>query len=218
MSPRRRSDNKDGDSKGKGKHERPRKAISSSKEIAATSVTSSSKQTNLLQVCLRFKKVDYFSVTPLTFNGDKLSISFIIKDFDLDFLKFPSKAVIFYYGDDNREKVGKVMKYSAVLEDNLLNLQIALANVIDKSVWDREFFTDEYFYNEYVIGLNKFWHAGGDELERLVRPLGLCKKSYEDDTMFKRRIVNYIQATIKPTVNVMDMLNADLNNPSKLKE
>lgn len=217
MSPKRRNNGKKRNRESERQSERPRKIILDGEEIPASDV-SADKNTNLLQVIIRFKKVDYYSVTPKTFEGDILVVNFMLKQFDLEFFRFPQKSILFFYDDYNVEKVAKVTKYSSIIEDGVVSIKLELNNIIDKTLWDKEWMTEEYFYNEYVLGLNKFWQLSGEKLDELIKPLGLARKSYEDDIMLKRRIVSYIQASIKPTNNIMDMLNNDLNKKSGNKE
>lgn len=210
MPPRRRDGNQDGDNESSREHKRSRKSIRDRKAEPTTNLEPIVPADSTSKVTLRFKKVDYVSITRKYQIKNTIVVNFLLKSLDLDLLKFPEKAVLFFFDEDMAEKVGKIHSYVCSIENSVVNLKIELGRVVNKSAWEREFYTDEYFYNEYILGLNKFWYLSSLELDELVKPLGFIRKSYEDDTMFKRRIVAYLQATLKPSIDVMEMLNEDI--------
>jgi len=209
MPPKRRGPNKYGNPSSKNQSKGPGKTFLNGAQISAENLKEAREDLNKLQVTIRFQKVDHYSIIPKEYIGNYISVKFMLKHFNLDLLKFHDKAVVFFYNGNN-PKVGKIRNYKASIENGIVTMHLELVNIVNREMWEREFFTEEYFYNEYVLGFNKFWAVNGDKLDELVKPLGLSRKSYEDDPMFKRRVVTYIQMTIKPTNDVMAMLNSDL--------
>ena len=142
-------------------------------------------------ITLRYRNQSYTtSLFDKKIQGNILVCQFSSANFNINILK-DFLSVQLYLDIAGKIYIARVKTFHANVTPAIVVLQLTLAHLKLKEVWDLEFLTPSAIYDQ-ILSDKKFFTASGRKLEDFVKPLGLLRKTSETDQALRRRTFDYL--------------------------